>query len=248
MSTKLKVGIAGVAAVVVLMLAMGTTVFAQTPNPPATATPSPQQSFWTTQAPQTFWNTLASKLGVSVAVLQQDVRDSLKAVVAQALKNGIISQTQADNANSRIDNSNMNRVPFGGFGGRGKFGRGFGRGGFMMGQSVLNAAAQKLGMQPQDLMQELRSGTTLADVAKEKNVNANDLKAAIVSAVNAQIDQAVTNGKLTQSQADNLKSKVDSQIDLTKPFFMGRGGWGPKNFGPHNFGRQPSSTPQGTSG
>jgi hypothetical protein len=131
-----------------------------------------------------------------------------------------------------------------------------------MGQEALNAAAQKLGMTAQDLMTELRSGKTLADVAKEKSVSAGDLKTAIVNAVDAQIDQAVTAGKLTQSQADNIKAQV-AKIDLTKPFGMGIGrggqfgpgmgnGWpfGPGMGGPRGgfrpFGRGGNQAPQPT--
>jgi len=102
------------------------------------------------------------------------------------------------------------------------------------------AAAAKLGMTTQELMTELRSGKTLADVAKEKNVTADELKAAIITAVTAQLDQAVKDGKLTQAQADQLKSRLDSQIDLNKSWPNGGGFKGPG----HGFGRQWRATPQ----
>ena len=60
-------------------------------------------------------------------------------------------------------------------------------------------------------------------MAKEKNVSADELKAAIITAVTAQIDQAVKDGKLTQTQAEQLKSKLDSQIDLNKSWPNGGG-------------------------
>ncbi len=128
---------------------------------------------------------------------------------------------------------------------------------FAMGTTAFDAAAQKLGMTTQALMTELRNGKTLADVAKEKNVSTDDLKAAIVTAVNAQIDKAVTDGKLTKDQADKIKAQVD-KIDLTQSFGMGmRKGWGfgpgPNGFrgirpfrGPRNPAPQPA-TPQGSS-
>jgi len=232
--SKLKVAMAVMAAV--MALSVSAVAFAQTPTPPATPTPS--------QSPlsaynQTFWQTLADKLGTSVDKVQQAIRDALKAVVAQALKDGKLTQSQADTANSRIDQQQFNKPPFGPFGGEGHFG--MGRGGFA-GGAELNAAAAKLGMTVQDLVTELRGGKTLADVAKEKNISADDLKAAIITAISAQIDQAVTNGKLTQAQADQLKSNLNSQIDLTQPW-PNRGGF--KGFG-HGFGfRGPRpATPQ----
>ena len=226
--SKFKVGMAVMA--VVMALSVSAVAFAQTPNPPAQPTsPTPAQ---------TFWQTLASKLGVTVETLQQDVRDALKAVVAQLLKDGKLTQTQADSANTRIDKQLFDKGMFGPFGG----GRGFGmRGGmFAGGNAEMAAAAAKLGMTTQELMTELRSGKTLADVAKEKNVTADELKAAIITAVTAQIDQAVKDGKLTQAQADQLKSRLDSQIDLNKSWPNGGGFKGPG----HGFGRQWRATPQ----
>ena len=205
MNTKLKVAMVVMAAV--MMLGISTVAFAQTPTPPTQPTsPTPGQ---------TFWQTLADKLGVSVATLQQDVRDALKAVVAQMLKNGRLTQLQADNLDTRIDQFSFDKSPFGGFMGRRGFG--FDRGVFGA-QGVLDAAAQKLGMTSQDLLTELRSGKTLADVAKEKNVSTDDLKAAIVKTVGAQIDQAVTDGKLTQAQADNAKAQLNN-LSLDQMWF-----------------------------
>jgi hypothetical protein len=115
-----------------------------------------------------------------------------------------------------------------------------GRGGFAGGNAEMDAAAAKLGMTTQELMTELRAGKSLADVATEKGVGADELKAAIITAVTAQIDQAVSDGKLTQTQAEQLKSKLDSQIDLNKSWPNGGGFKGPG----HGFGRQWRATPQ----
>lgn len=207
---KIKIAMAVMAAVMVL--GTSAVAFAQTPNPPTPPAPP--------TAAQTFWQTLADKLGVTVAILQQDVRDALKAGVAQMLKNGKLTQQQADNLDTRIDQFSFNGLPFGGFMGK----RGFDGGrGLIGGQGIWDAAAQKLGMTTQDLLTELRSGKTLADVAKEKNVSSDDLKAAIVKTVGAQIDQAVKDGKLTQAQADRAKAQLNN-LSLDQMWFnRGRG-------------------------
>ena len=202
---KIKIAMAVMAAVMVL--GTSAVAFAQTPNPPTPPAPP--------TAAQTFWQTLADKLGVTVAILQQDVRDALKAGVAQMLKNGKLTQQQADNLGTRIDQFSFNRSPFGGF--MGKRGYDGGRG-LMDGQGIWDAAAQKLEMTTQDLMTELRSGKTLADVAKGKNISTDDLKAAIVKTVGAQIDQAVKDGKLTQAQADKAKAQLND-LSLDQPWF-----------------------------
>ena len=199
--SKIKIAMAMVA--VVMTLSISAVAFAQTPTPPtppATATPSPYA--------QTFWQTLANKLNVTVDALQAAVRDALKATVAKMLADGKLTQQQADTLNSGIDSLPFNKQPFGGFlGGHGFYGA---RAKFDIGTTAFDAAAQKLGMRTQDLMTTLRSGKTLTDVAKEKNVSTDDLKTAIVTAVDAKLDQAVKDGNLTQAQADKAKSQLSN--------------------------------------
>ena len=246
---KIKIAMAVMAAVMVL--SMSAVAFAQTPTPPTppkTATPSPYA--------QTFWQTLADKLNTTVDKLQAAVRDALKATIAKMLTDGKLTQQQADKMNSGIDSLPFDKEPFGGLLGR----RGFygARARFEIGTTAFDAAAQKLGMTTQELMTELRNGKTLPDVATEKKVSADDLKAAIVAAVNAEIDQAVKDGKLTQAQADQIKAQAD-KMTLDNAFGMGMRrdwGFGPgtkgfKNnrpFGPRgNQTPQQPATPQGSS-
>jgi uncharacterized protein (DUF433 family) len=179
-----------------MVLSTATVAFAQGNEPPATPTP-PNYA-------QTFWQTLADKLGVTVEKLQSAIRDALTATVNKMLADGKLTQQQADQAKAAIDKLTFNRPLFGQF-------LGARRGaGFAISQAALDAAAQKLGMTTQALMTELRGGKTLADVAKEKNVSTDDLKAAIVKTVGAQIDQAVKDGKLTQAQADKAKTELNN--------------------------------------
>lgn len=127
---KIKIAIAVMAAV--MMLSTAAVAFAQGTEPPATPTPPAYG--------QTFWQTFAEKLGVTVDKLQGAFRDALKAVVAQMLQNGKLTQQQADNANSRIDKMPLDK-PLGGpfLGGRGFMGR---RGEFAFGQPALDAASK----------------------------------------------------------------------------------------------------------
>jgi hypothetical protein len=224
---------------------------AQSPTP----TPAPQGA----NLDQMFWESLASRLGTTLDQLQQVVKDAAKDTVSRALGENQITQDQADRLNERIDQWQPGQgcplgMPFGrGFGGPGhEFGP-FG------GPAVLDAAAQALGMTTADLMNELRSGKSLADVAQEKNVDVNAVKQAMIDAAKAQVDQAQQAGRLTQDQATQLKQRIDeaaASLDLSQPFpgpggFFGRGGgrgWGTPFFGP---GQPPASptpaTPSGTS-
>jgi len=199
-------------AVMVVVMVFGTTAvaFAQGPQPPATPTP-PKAEY-----NQTFWQILAQKLGVSVDKLQTAIRDALKETVGKMLSDGKLTQAQADKAQAGIDKLTFDKPLFGQFLAGRRVAEARATRTRAVGKEALEAAATKLGMTNEELVKALREGKTLAGLAKEKNVKPEDLKAAMVAAVNAQIDQAVKDGKLTQEQADKIKAGVEKQIDLNK--------------------------------
>ena len=63
-----------------------------------------------------------------------------------------------------------------------------------------------------DLQSQLQSGKTLADIASAQGVSVDDLVAALVKAAQERIDQAVTDGKLTQERADELSKHLTERI------------------------------------
>ena len=136
--------------------------------------------------------------------------------------------------------------PAGAKGGPGGFGgaRG-GRG--ALGASV-DAVAKALGMDAAALRTALAGGASIADVAKEKGVAVDTVVQAIVAAETARIDQAVTDGKLTQAQADarkaDLTARATAIVNGTLPAGL------PGGHGPH--GQRPTapagSTPAAPSG
>lgn len=76
-------------------------------------------------------------------------------------------------------------------------------------------------------------------VAQKLGIDTPKLKDAIASAHRDQIDEAVTNGDLTQKQADNLKNKIDNNPGggFGGPGLHGkRGPGGPMMGGPFGFG------------
>ena len=177
---------------------LGAVAFAQTPTPQG-------------QKPgDVFWTTLASKLSVSQDALKAAFRDAAKAVVAQAVQDGKVKQDQADKLNQRIDQMPLDTVPLP-----------------IVPQDkaklaslkqMLDAAANMLGMSPRDLMEELRDGLTLGQIAQQKGVDPNKLKTAMLAVPSSRIDEAVKNGKITQDKANELKAKLEQQIDMNKRF------------------------------
>jgi hypothetical protein len=68
--------------------------------------------------------------------------------------------------------------------------------------------------------------SVLADAAKRLGVNADDLRSALSSAEDAQLDAAVKAGTLTQAQADEIKAHRKADGTVLNPGHGGRGGHG----------------------
>ncbi len=132
--------------------------------------------------------------------------------------------------------------------GMGWFGFGFGMGGQDR-WAAFDAVAQALGMTPDQLFTELHSGKTLADIEKEKNVDAqtvtNAVAAARKDAISKAIEQAVTDGRITRAQADWLEQGL-SQGWLGRGFGGFGHGFGPGRLNP-NKTPAPGATPGSSS-
>jgi len=74
--------------------------------------------------------------------------------------------------------------------------------------NIMNVIATALGMEQADLQTELQNGKTIADLAQEKGVSTDAIVDDIVAAYKANLDQSVTDGKLTQAQADAVLEAV----------------------------------------
>ncbi|MGY1642650.1 hypothetical protein ACI782_16195 [Geodermatophilus sp. SYSU D00703] len=125
------------------------------------------------------------------------IRDALAGLVGD----GSITQEQADEVATTLDEAGLG-------GGGGHHGRG----------PDLAAAAEALGMSEDDLHTALEAdGATLAQVAEDNGVAVDTLVQALVTAEQERIAQAVTDGRITQEQADerlaDLEQRVTDRVD-----------------------------------
>lgn len=91
---------------------------------------------------------------------------------------------------------------------------------------LLGAAAQSLGLDEADLIDRLRSGDTLADVAEAEGVDLAAVTGAVSDALDAALDEAVADGDLTQERADAIAKRVaDALADGEWPGRVGLGRW-----------------------
>jgi len=158
---------------------------------------------------------VAGHLGISTQKLEDATKAAAIDQVNADLKAGKITQAQADAMKARIEKG---EVPLF-FGGPHRFGPGgphrfgdFGHAPFG-GHDHLSAAADYLGLTVPQLFQKLGNGQSLADVAKAQHKSVDGLKKAIVDGVKKDLDQAVKNGFLTEAQAKNALSELQSRID-----------------------------------
>jgi hypothetical protein len=107
--------------------------------------------------------------------------------------------------------------------------------GLMRGLHAVDDAADFLGMTARELVEALRDGATLAELAEEHGLGAQALIDHLVGLVEEHLDQAVADGRLTEDEAaervaeatERITALVNGELDF--PAF-GQG------FGPHGGG------------
>ncbi|NCT91529.1 hypothetical protein GXB85_11280 [Cellulomonas sp. APG4] len=113
-------------------------------------------------------------------------------------------------------------------------------GGHMRGDAVgVDAAAEVLGLTTEELLTRLHDGDTLADVARDEGVEVDALVDALVAAARERLDDAVTDGRLTQAEADERAADLEDRIAerVEEGGALGRGplgrSTGERGHGPH---------------
>jgi hypothetical protein len=167
-----------------------------------------------------FLNVFANRLGLTIEKVKEALIGAFDDTVNQAMKDGVITQAQADRLKNLFTNRlNQSSAPgfigpfgLGRFGGFGRFGfaRGFlmGRGGFSP-----SSLAKALDMTQANLITELQSGKTIAEVAKENNIDLAQVKTSVLNDLKTRLDQAVQAGNLTQNGADAIYNQFSANFD-----------------------------------
>ena len=187
---------AGLAAVVI-----GVAVVEAAPSP--SASPSTSKNYV-----QVFVDKLAGILHLTPTQTQDALKQAELQTVDQMLKDGQITQQQADALKAKI-NAGQGLGPIGGFGFR--HGGGFKAGAGVMRDLMmaeLSAAASALHMSTADFQNALRSGKSLADLETQQKVSDSTVQAAMKNAAKGVLDKAVKAGTITQAQADAILSRV----------------------------------------
>jgi ribosomal protein S20 len=76
----------------------------------------------------------------------------------------------------------------------------------------VSVAASTIGIDAKDLVKELRTGKSVADVAGEHGVAEKTVVDAIVNDLTSKIDQAATNGTITAERATTIEAKLPAKV------------------------------------
>jgi hypothetical protein len=157
-------------------------------------------------AGQSVLSDAAKRLGVSADDLRSALSSAEDAQLDAAVKAGTLTQAQADEikAHRKADGTVLN-LGHGGRGGHGHDGAG--------GRGLMDDAAKALGITTTNLFDQLRSGKTLAQVAKAKGKTPAEVKAAVKQSATDQLKADLAAKKITQSQYDDAISHLDDEID-----------------------------------
>ena len=150
----------------------------------------------------------------------------LAEVLAPLVKDGTITQEQADKVIAALQQAEPAERH--GPGGKG-----------VVGGASIDAAAKAIGVTTDELRQAVRDGKTIADVAKEKNVDVQKVIDAVVADATSRLNEAVTSGRLTRAEADQRIAQLPDQVTkLVNGQLPLRGGRG----GPGKHGERPASS------
>lgn len=203
---------------------------------------------------EAFVNDVAKRLHVSPQRLTSAIKAAAVDRLNAAVKAGRLTRAQADAIKRQIEakgppfgfgpGRDQYRPP-GPFGGRPPF---VGPAPFADPRALASAAGY-LGLSETQLFNELRSGRSLAQIAKARSKSVTGLERAITAAVRSRLDRAVAAKRITKSQERQLLARLSSSlphlINGTLPPFGPRrqrppGPWGRRPPAPW---AQSSSTP-----
>jgi hypothetical protein len=173
----------------------------------------------------------AKRLNVTPEALRSALGAAEDAQLDQAVKDGRITQAQADAIKAERGKTGrvLGGAPGGGRGGFDGHGPGDHGGPGFGGPAALDAAATALGLKAAELRTMLEAGKSIADVAKDQGKDLAAVKSAIKDAVTKQLDAAVTAGRLTAAQRTEELAELDQHLDdlvtRTPPKAGERGAW-----------------------
>lgn len=200
-------GIAG--GLVAAALVGGTLISAALAAPSSPGSSAPGADLADGEYCEAWQKAFADELGVSVDDLLPAAKAASIAAIDAAVAAGDLTEERATALKEKIDAFDGNGCRF--FG-HPFFGGGHGGPKAHFGGPLLSVAAEALGIEPGELMQALRGGDSLQDVATAQGKDYDTVKQAILDAAKTKLDAAVADG-LDQARADAALTELDEALD-----------------------------------
>jgi hypothetical protein len=153
-----------------------------------------------------FRRAFAANLGVDESALAPAARAAARSTVEAAVADGRLTAAAGERLEARIDRAAGDGCAL--FAGR--LARVAGTVGAV--RDAAGAAARALGMTEKELREQLRAGATLQTLADKHGVPYATVSAAIVAAVKADLDAAVTAGRVSQARADRILERLERNL------------------------------------
>lgn len=145
---------------------------------------------------QQYLQDLAKRLNVPVSTLEQDQKAAKEDVLAQLVKDGKLTQAQANTIKQRLESHQACSGK-----GHAWWDNGVLRQTLKKYRTtLLNGVASGLHLSASQLQSDLRNGQTLSQVASAQKVSASQLHTIVLTAVQNTLNQARQAGDITQSQ------------------------------------------------
>lgn len=95
------------------------------------------------------------------------------------------------------------------------------------GLAAFSAAAEVIGIEPEELREAMAEGATLAEVAEANGVDTQDLIDGLVAALEKKLDELVAEGRLTEEQAAEILANAPERLGklVTAEVHVRRGFW-----------------------
>lgn len=193
---KTLLGLGVLSAILAGVLAVGlASAQTSTPEPSATGTPE--------NLATRFKEGLAGHLGISVDELNAALDATQYDLIDQAVADGKITEAEAERLKENVD-AGHNLLPFAGA--RGRIAHG-------VKIELVQSTADVLGVDVSVVTDSLKNGDSLADIANANGMDTADFETALLADIKSKLDEKVSNGDITQEQADRLYDCLSENID-----------------------------------
>jgi ribosomal protein S20 len=187
-----------------------------TPAATALAAPSASAAARATaaEACAAFRKAFAANLGVDESALVPAAKAAAISTIDAAVAAGRISTDRAAVLKTRVEVASGDRCAL--LAGRiariAAAGRGAARPALGIARDGLTAAAKALGLTPPEVGASLRGGKTLKDLATARGVPYATVSAAVLAAVKADLDAAVSAGTIKQAREDRILARLQANL------------------------------------